>query len=160
MDAFTSVLKKDSEGNPIVDKAFKEKLNLAAKDLTSSNLIPKTRFTQRLDMEMTKLVQMERFFIGLQKRMKKKNFTKVRDVIAQRCPIDKNGLGDEVIDAEKFFRMLERFGIILSYKFDDTRYFYHEYGHASKVDITELLDSDFSRSMEDLSLQEAESTMR
>ena len=39
---------------------------------------------------MTKLVQMQRFFIGLKKRMNRKNYSNgIRDIIKKKCHITK-----------------------------------------------------------------------
>ena len=98
-------------------------------------------------MEMAKLVQMERFFIGLNKRMKRKNKTDIKDIIKKKCQILKGQGGQEEIPADQFYRMLEQHGIILSYKYDDIKYFYDEYGHDREFDMS-LLDSEMNKSLE------------
>ena len=70
---FSGLTGKDIDGDKVVNKKFEDLLKLATKDMSSSKTGPMKVLTDqlldRLDLEMKKLVQMQRFFIQLKKRM-------------------------------------------------------------------------------------------
>ena len=103
----------------------------------------------RYEFEMTKLLQMQRLFIQIRKRM-----DRIAELSARTVPAvlrqhgatpalhggKQGGFADPEhrVNAMDFARLMERFGVIQSAKKQDTQYIFEEYGHdgeASDEDV-------------------------
>ena len=105
----------------------------------------------RYEFEMTKLLQMQRLFIQIRKRMDRIAEPSARTVPAVlrqhgATPALHGGKGggfaapEHRVNAMDFARLMERFGVIQSAKEQDTRYIFAEYG--LKPDDGEASDED------------------
>jgi len=97
----------------------------------------------RYELEMTKLLQMQRLFIQIRKRMDRisdpSNKTHKTDrtlpAVLSRYGVaitmhdDKRGGYDHRVNAVDFAILMERFGVIRSSKKQDTKFIFEEYGH-------------------------------
>ena len=115
------------EQNP----AMGSQITTTLDEFTVDNDLCQDELLHRYDFECAKLLQMQRAFIQMKKRMETKRITRLEDLFRNHYDIKilQPNSPDPQISGNEFCQMLERMGILQSGKTEDVKYMFDEYMH-------------------------------
>ena len=98
-------------------------------EFTDNGTLCQDELLYRYDLECAKLLQMQRAFIQMKKRMDSKRITRLEVLFRDHYDIKilQPNSPDPQISGNEFCRMLERMGILQSGKNADVKYMFDEY---------------------------------
>ena len=120
------------EQNP----AMGSQITTTLDEFTVDNDLCQDELLHRYDFECAKLLQMQRAFIQMKKRMETKRMTRLEDLFRNHYDIKilQPNSPDPQISGNEFCQMLERMGILQSGKTEDVKYMFDEYMQIANIE--------------------------